>query len=137
MLGHEDVLDHDRVAAGGLESHDVPDVVDAVVRPRDEEAAEVDGGAAVLDDRSAEERPRRVVATRGPLPGAADEVTAVDDGARPHARTTTRCGPRCRHPQTSSCACWSNRARCQLCTPMIELTQPVDPHALPSLRTAS
>ena len=40
-------------------------------------------------------------------------------------------------PHTSSCACWSNNARCQLCTPMIELTQPVEPQALASRRTAS
>ncbi len=40
-------------------------------------------------------------------------------------------------PQTSSWACWSNSARCQLCTPMMELTQPVEPHALASRRTAS
>src|SRR6476620_2075179 len=33
-------------------------------------------------------------------------------------------------PHTFSWARWSNSARCQLCTPMIEPTHPVEPHAV-------
>ena len=40
-------------------------------------------------------------------------------------------------PQTSSWAAWSNCARCQLWMPRMPATQPVDPHALASRRTAS
>src|SRR5579875_3470718 len=40
-------------------------------------------------------------------------------------------------PHTSSWAFWSKSARCQLCTPTIEPTQPVDPQALASRRAAS
>ena len=40
-------------------------------------------------------------------------------------------------PHTSFCASWSKSARCQLCTPMIEATQPVEPQALAIRRTAS
>ncbi|SLH03869.1 Uncharacterised protein [Mycobacteroides abscessus subsp. abscessus] len=40
-------------------------------------------------------------------------------------------------PHTSSWACWSNSARCQLCTPMMPATQPVEPHAAAIRRTVS
>jgi hypothetical protein len=71
---HEDVLTTSVLL--GAPSATTPHVVD-VVPLRDQEAAEVDR-LAVLDHRAAEERPRRVVAARRPLPRAADEVAAVD-----------------------------------------------------------
>ena len=82
---HEDILDHQRVAAGAAQAHHMPHVVDAVFGARDQEAAEVNG-LAVLDHRAADERPRRMVATRGPVPRPAHEVAAVDDMARTHRR---------------------------------------------------
>jgi hypothetical protein len=39
---------------------------------------------AVLDDRAAEERPRRMARARGPLPRTADQITTVDHDARAH-----------------------------------------------------
>src|ERR1700722_20651482 len=72
---HEYVLDHHGVAAGPPQPDNVPDVVDSVLAARDEEAAEIDG-PAVLDQRTAEERPRDVVTTGGPVPRAADEAAA-------------------------------------------------------------
>ena len=85
MPRHENVLDHDGVAAGAAQADDVPDVVDAVLGARNQEAAEVDW-PAVLDDRAAKERPCGVVATGRPVPRAVDEVAAVDHGARAHRR---------------------------------------------------
>ena len=40
-------------------------------------------------------------------------------------------------PHTSSCACCGNSARCQLWTPTMPATHPVDPQAPPIRRTAS
>ena len=86
---NEDVLDHEVVAAGCLQSDDVPDVVDAVIGTGDQEAAEIDR-LAVLDHRPAHERPGGVVAARGPLPRAADQVATVDDDAGTHRRVRGR-----------------------------------------------
>ena len=83
VRGHEHVLDDDGVAAGALESDDMPDIVDRVFGARDQEAAEAHR-PAVLDDRAAEERPGGVFTTRGPLPCSADQVATVDHGACAH-----------------------------------------------------
>ena len=55
------------------------------------------------------------------------EIGAYDDEIRTEESS----------PHPSSWACWSNSARCELWTPMIELTHPVDPQALAMRRTAS
>ena len=83
MPGHEDILDDDGVAAGAAQADHMPDVVDAVLAARDQEAAEVDR-PAVLDHRAAEEGPRRVVTARRPVPRAVDQVAAVADDAGAH-----------------------------------------------------
>ena len=81
--GHEHVLDHDRVRPGAAQADHVPDVVDLVVRARDQEAAEIDG-AAVLEDRATDDDPRGMVAPGGPGPRAIDPVAAVHDLAGAH-----------------------------------------------------
>ena len=83
VLGHEHVLDDEGVTAGRLQADDMPVVADLVVAQRHQEAAEIDR-AAVLDHRTADERPRRVVAARRPQPGSVDEVPAVDHRAGAH-----------------------------------------------------
>ncbi len=81
--GHEDILDHQRVAAGAFQTDHKPGVIDPVLGARDQEAAEVHR-PAVLDDRATHERPGGMVTTRRPVPGAVDQVATVDDDAGAH-----------------------------------------------------
>ena len=78
VLGHEDVLDDDVVAAGAAQADGVPDVLDLVVGPRQQERPEVDRRALVADDQAAEEDPLGVVAAGGEAPPAAEREAAVD-----------------------------------------------------------
>ena len=124
---HEDVLDHQVLLP-------VPRARRRATRRRCGSRSAGSGScrsrpAAVLDDRATQERPGSVVTARGPVPRAVTRYPPSTTCPHPSARTTTRSGARS-SPHTSSCACWSNSARCQLCTPMIELTQPVEPQAL-------
>ncbi len=80
---HEDVLDLQRLAAGALQAHHVPVVDDLVVADRDQEAAEVHR-PAVLDHRTADERPGGMVTAGRPAPRAVDDVAAVGHHAGAH-----------------------------------------------------
>ena len=76
------------------------------------------------------------VATRRPVPRAADEVAVVDHGARTHRRVRRRCAPSDRRPRplpgpagrTARGASWHADDRA---------THPVEPHAVAMRRTAS
>ena len=59
VLGHEDFVDDDVVAAGAAQADGVPDVVDDVVGAREQERAEVGGPVVRVGDDLAQQHPGR------------------------------------------------------------------------------
>ena len=77
VLGHEDVLHFDVVAAGAAQSRRVPGVDDAVVARGQQEHAVI-GKLAVRRGDPAQHRPRAGVDAAGELPAAGEAIAAGD-----------------------------------------------------------
>ena len=74
VLGHEGAVHDDVIAARAAQPHRVPHVVDGVVAGRQQERAEVDGLALLIQDDAAEQHPAGVVTAGREAPPAVEPV---------------------------------------------------------------